>query len=161
MIIHRFKDGDIKDLIRDVPKLCSLNGSCIIFGGACFLSILNDINHIHVYDKEEDNGMKLITNQVPNGFTYDSWIPVKICQSKNITQWITDYIPFKNKCILSRWQGKLGKPMYGIWELMNNEWKCVKTNEYNDMIWNNSILSCYHFGDRLKTILLSIQLQNL
>ena len=143
----------MKDLIRDVPKLCSLNG-LIIFGGACFLSILYDFDRIHVYEDSQD----LITNAVPSAFCYDVWMPVSICSPKDIAQWITDYIPFGKESILARWQGKVGKANYGIWKCVNEEWKCIKSEEYDDQKWNNSIMCCYHFGDRIRTILLSIEL---
>ena len=154
---YRFKGGDLKDLIRDVPKLCSINGQ-IIFGGACFLSVLSDFERIHVYEDTQD----LITNAVPSAFCYNAWMPVNICPPKNISQWITDYIPFGDGRILGRWQGKIGKSNYGIWQCTGkdgNEWKCVESEEYDDQKWSNSVMCCYHFGDRIKTILLSIELQ--
>jgi len=158
---YRFKGGDLKDLIRDVPKSCSLDGQ-IIFGGACFLSILADIDRIHIYDSSEKDG-QLITNEVFCGFCYDSWLPVEICEVKDSSRWITDFIPFKNKCILGRWQGNIGKSVYGIWKYsdIDNKWKCINSKEYDNMKWNNSIMGCYHFGDRIKTILLSMELQNI
>mmetsp|Transcript_5001 Transcript_5001/g.4372 ORF Transcript_5001/g.4372 Transcript_5001/m.4372 type:complete len:235 (+) Transcript_5001:2-706(+) len=157
---YRFKDkdGELKDLIRDVPKLCNLNGS-IVFGGACFLSILSSdcINKIHVYDDIENDGPpQLITNKVSSAFSYSSWIPIKICSVKDNSKWITDYIIFENECILGRWQGNIGKSVYGIWD---NNGKCIKSNEYDGFKWNNCTMCCYHFGDRIKTILLSLQLQ--
>eukprot|EP01084_Bolivina_argentea_P094925 170674_1 len=156
---YRFKSGDLRDLIRDVPKICSLNGE-IVFGGACFLSVLNDMNAIHVYDAEDAKA--LISSTVPGGYSIDSWIPVQICPPKDSAKWITDYVPFKNTSIVARWNGDIGKSVYGIWrrEDTNGNWKCCHSAQYDDMKWNNSIMSCYHFGDRIKTILLAIELQS-
>ena len=123
------------------------------------MSILSSdkINKIHVYDDTENDGPPtLMTNKVSSAFSYSSWIPIKICNVKDNSKWITDYIIFKNKCILGRWQGNIGKSVYGIWD---NNGDCIESNEYDGFKWNNSTMCCYHFGDRIKTILLSLQLQ--
>lgn len=159
---YRFEDGNLQDLIRDVPKLCSLNGS-IIFGGACFLSILSadNVDKIAVYDSEED-GKRLICNEVSRAFCYDTFVPIDIATPQDNSKWITDYVPFRGNSILARWLGTIGKTVYGVWQYnkQSKKWLCTKSDEYDEMKWSASTMCCYHFGDRIKTLLLSIQLQH-
>jgi len=162
---YRFKDGNLKDLIRDVPKLCGLNGR-VVFGGACFVSVLQDIDGVRVYeDTEKGDGPKLIDKAVNNAFYYSSWCPVQILPPKESGKWITDYVPWRGESVLARWPSMGCKSRYGIWRNDNDEfkapkWECTQSMEYDDLPWNTAIMKCYHFGERIKTLLLAIHLAN-
>ena len=158
----RFKDGTLNDLIRDVPKLCALGGR-VVFGGACFVSVLDDVEAVDVLeDVENGYGPKLICKQVSSAFYYSSWCPVRICPPKDSGRWITDYVPFRRESVLARWPGDECRTRYGVWRQSEDDdaWKCVESAEYDDAGWSSAVLGCYHFGERTKTLLLAIHLMN-
>jgi len=159
---YRFKDGALKDLIRDVPKLCALNGR-IVFGGACFVSVLDDVEAVTVFeDTAKGDGPKLITKTVAAAFYHSSWLPVHVLPPQDMARWIADYVPFRAQSVLARWPGDHCKARYGVWRFVAEkaQWQCVESMDYDEMAWNSTVMGCYHFGERTKTLLLAIDLTN-
>jgi len=159
---YRFKDGGLKDLIRDVPKLCALKGGGVVFGGACFVSVLRDLDRVRVYEATESgDGPQLITGEVPGAFYFASRLDVEICAPRDTARWITDYVPFRDDSVLARWPGDGGRSVFGIWRFdrESRKWQSTRSEPYDDVEWNSAIFGCYHFAERTKTLLLAIRLQ--
>ena len=127
------------------------------------MSVLQGVEGVQVFeDTEKGDGPKLISKEVSAAFYYSSWCPVQILPPKDKARWITDYVPFGAESVLARWPGDSAKTSYGIWRYIEKEskWKCAESKEYDDAQWNSTVLGCYHFGERVKTLLIAIALTN-
>ena len=171
------------DLVRDINKLCVINNnSNIVFCGGCVLctfdisSIKSNKNKMNIIlDSKNRQICELVSNDVEDAYHYFIYFPINtlpMASKESNTQWFADYTPFANNSIIARWLNNKGKHSFAIWKQTkqnnnnnnnnnnsnNRKWNVLCNNEYDFDIWQESILKCPMWNDRLNTILLCCQL---